>query len=774
MMTDLHTNGRLTCLVFVACVWCGSCFVMPSSSLGMPPADEVIYSRDVLPLLARRCFACHGPDDAHREADLRLDVAVEGDAIKRERPTIVPGQPDASELLRRIVSSDPSERMPPPETGAALSDREASILRKWIQQGAARTEHWAFTPIRRPLVPSPESNVAAPRNPIDAFVHRELTARRMTPSPEADKATLLRRLSLDLRGLPPELEVVEDLLDGSSEETAAPDWLDRLVERWLASPKFGERWGRHWLDVARYSDSTGFETDAPRTHWKYRDWVVDAVNRDLSFDQFVIDQLAGDLTPNADESRRIATGFLLCGPRDGGSEAARFDANAERMNTFGGAFLGLTLACAQCHSHKFDPLSQQDYYGLFAFLNDADEGQIEFADPDELARRNALRSQVESLDKELREYVAKLPPEAVALDAGKREREKLIAELRGRIPQFTSAAVLQQPAAPRPTHRYERGEFTNPRELVTPNTPTVLPPLADGPRTRLELATWLTSSSHPLTARVTVNRFWQSLFGRGIVETESDFGVQGSPPTHPELLDWLAADFREHDWSVKRAVRQILGSATYRQSSVRRTELEPLDPDNRWLARQARLRLDAEAVRDQALYVSGLLVERIGGPTVFPYQADGVLVNRATPATWAISSGGDQFRRTLYTHHWRLTPHPLFVTFDAPDSLTACTRRRPTNTPLQALTLLHGPEFLSCAESLASRDSELSGDSRLQRLVRRTLGRDPSEAERTILRRMVVSSAASEETVANQAASASAWIQVARTLLNLDEAIMRE
>ena len=587
-------------------------------------ARGVSFSRDVLPILSAKCFRCHGPDEQTREADLRLDT--ESGALRSENPVIRPGRSGESELVRRITSGDPDERMPPAEANRQLTPSEIDTLTRWVDDGAEWGSHWAFETPLRPLVPAPAGDRWS-RNAIDRFVLARLNEGGLSPSPEAPPGVLLRRVTLDLTGLPPTPEEIDAFLADDR-----PDAYERVVERLLASPHYGERWGRHWLDAARYADSTGFETDAPRSNWRYRDWVIAALNDGMPFDRFTIEQLAGDLLPGATRDDRIATGFLLCGPQDGGSEPSRLDAVVERVSTIGNVYMGLSVGCAQCHSHKFDPLSQQEYYGLFAFFNAADESVLELAPNEEVSRRNALQAQVAALTTERDEYAKTLGDGNPQQDAGYQARTQTIEELKTQIPELPHAPVLHQPVNPRTTTMFVRGEYTQPGDVVAPDVPNCLPPMPAGPPTRLEFAKWLVSAEHPLTARVTVNRVWQRFFGRGLVETENDFGVQGARPTHPELLDWLSREFIDNGWQLKLLQRLIVCSATYRQASWRRDDLDAVDPENRLLARQSRLRLEAESIRDAALGASGLLSSKIGGPGVFPFQHDGVMLNRATPA----------------------------------------------------------------------------------------------------------------------------------------------
>jgi hypothetical protein len=766
----MRTSFVTMLVLLVTTVW-----FEPLSTAQSIPLD---FADDVLPILSKNCFPCHGPDETSRQADLRLD-SREG-ALRGDKPAIIPGQSGASLLIERIASRDPEQRMPPPDAERQLSEHEIETLRLWIDGGAAWGEHWSFRPLKSPRPPAIDVPDFS-QGPIDRFILSRLDRAGLKPSPVASKEVLLRRLAFDLVGLPPsrqeQLEFAED---------CRPDQFERLVDRLQASPHFGERWGRHWLDAARYADSAGFEGDPPRSIWKYRDWVLNAFNQDLAFDEFVIKQLAGDLLPDSTIDDRIATGFLLNSQVDGGSEPSRLDAVVDRVNTIGSVFLGMTLGCAQCHTHKFDPISQSEYYGLFAFVNSADERKLEFAIPEQIARRDAITAQVATLTAERTSYAATLPAEKSKTDPGFLERTATIESLTSRIPNFESTLVLQNGPADRITTTFVRGEFSRPGEVVMPDVPRVLPPLSGESRTRLDLARWLVSPTHPLTARVTVNRMWQQLFGRGLVETESDFGTQGSRPTHPELLDWLAAEFVHYGWQTKSMLRSIVSSGVYRQSSVRRDDLDIVDPGNRLLARQSRLRLEAEVIRDCALSVSGLLSNKVGGPSIFPFQHDGIMINRATPAPWTMSGGEDRYRRGMYTYYWRLTPHPLLQTFDAPDAITTCTRRQTSNTPLQALTLLNDPTFVEAATQLARivlkqpQGDEDSDEKRVNRLCEVCLSRSPSIEERTILMSLLAQSRQRFATEDQRRSlnindlELKTWAPVARAFLNLEEFIVRE
>ena len=677
-------------------------------------ADVPQFNRDIRPLLSNSCFQCHGPDEKKRDGGLRLDLREAAVAPSQSgRAAIVPGRPEESELLRRVRSHDPDEAMPPPEAKRPpLTAADIAILRAWIAAGAPYEGHWALQPIHRPAPPAVASE-AWPRNGIDPFILARLESEGLAPSPEADPATLARRLSFDLTGLPAEPAGADGL-------PAGDDAYRQRVDALLASPHHGERWGRHWLDQARYADSNGYAIDGDRVMWPYRDWVIAAINRDLPFDRFTIEQLAGDLLPDASKAQRAATAFhrntLI--NEEGGTDPEQFRVEAvnDRVSTTGAVWLGLTLSCAQCHTHKYDPITQRDYYRLFAFFNSS-------ADRNDTGPTVPVRRG---------EFLAGAGGSAAAPPGG--ERPDRAAEL----------MVMAERSRPRPTHLLVRGDFTRPDTAggpLRPGIPQVFGgPLAHdrtpAPPTRLDLARWLVSEDNPLTARVTVNRVWMRYFGRGLVETEEDFGTQGSPPTHPELLDWLASEFIRSGWSMKALHRLIVTSATYRQSSRARPDLDDKDPRNLLLARQTRLRLEAELIRDTALAASGLLDRTIGGPSVRPPQPDGVYAFTQQAKKWEVSPGTGRFRRGMYTFFYRSAPHPLFGTFDAPDFQVTCTRRGRSNTPLQALALANDPVFLECARALAGRllrerPGDFAGEleARLDRAFRLALQRPPSATE---------------------------------------------
>ncbi len=760
-------------------------------------AQDVVYNRDVRAILAENCFSCHGFDQKTREAGLRLDTADGSTAVLESgSAAIVPGKPDESELLKRIFSDDQSTLMPPPESGKQLTSEQKNILKAWIDQGAEYQKHWAFIAPEKTEAPTAYNNDTIQHNAVDAFIQDRLNRAGLAASPAADPVTLMRRLSLDLTGLPPAIVEIDGFLKAFEQnpETAYGELVDRLLQ----SPHYGERWGRWWLDQARYADSNGYSVDAPRSIWKYRDWVVDALNNDMPFDQFTIEQLAGDLLPNATVAQQVATGFHRNTPinQEGGidPEQFRIDSVFDRVATTGTVWLGLTIGCCQCHDHKFDPIKHDEYYQFFAFFNQQDEPNLTVYSPDvDVAALNAERKQLENslaklmddlaaeldrweseLTEPMRKQLSKEAEKTLATDKKKRntsqrielfgqgpcENDQDFVRQRDRIQQIdvllasgVSTFVMKEQAQPRKTTVFIKGDFTRPDKEVTCGTPSILPPLSatDKPVNRLDLARWIASSNNPLTARVIVNRIWQQYFGRGLVETENDFGLQGSAPSHPELLDWLALDLIEHGWRLKELHRRIVMSHTYRQASRDRVDLKAKDPRNYLLARQQRLRLDAEIVRDVALSASGLLSPKLGGPPVYPPIPAGVMGQGQVKRDWKVSEGEDRYRRGLYTFIYRATPPPELNVFDAPDGQSSCTRRIRSNTPLQALTLMNDAGFFEFAKALAD-------------IIQR-------EGVEVAFRRCTCRSAKPEELAV---LSNLEPIIAARVLLNLDETFTRE
>ena len=811
-----------------------------------PSFAAVDYVREVKPLLAQHCYKCHGAQQ--QKSDLRLDTAALAVKGGENGPAFKAGD-SAKSLLIQTIKGTHETIAQMPYKKPALTQAQIALLCKWIEEGAHAPadekpesgKHWSFIAPSRsemPAIANPKSQI---RNPIDAFILARLEKEKLSASPEADRVTLLRRLTLDLIGLPPTIEEVDAFVRDTSQ-----DAFERAVERLLASKHYGERWGRWWLDAARYSDSNGYSIDAPRQIWKYRDWVVAALNRDMPFDQFAIEQLAGDLLPNATAEQKTATGFNRNTQinQEGGIDPEQFRVESvmDRVNTFGAVFLGLTVGCAQCHDHKFDPITQREYYQLFAFFNNTVQdghggtigGVLEFTNEFDSAesvqkeltearaeleryldtKGNVVSEWEQSLTEESRAKLKAPVKAAIKIPWSERKVDQKRAvyavfksddgEFKSRNTKVTTlekirnkpitTLVMRELDKPRESHVFIKGDFTRPSDLVQPGVPAALHPLAEisaragetnrAPN-RLDLARWVADPANPITARVVVNRVWQQYFGRGLVETESDFGTQGSLPTHPELLDWLACEFikpatvagkTDPAWSLKHLHRLIVTSATYRQSSRARPELSAVDPNNKLLARQSRLRLDAEVIRDVALASSGLLSQKVGGPPVYPPQPEGVMSLGQVKREWKPSTGEDRYRRALYTHAWRATPHPALSVFDAPDGFSACTRRIRSNTPLQALTLLNDQQFYEFAEALAQRVLSLPAKeetARLEYAFRVCLGRAPAPSESQRLKELFAQQFQQEK--GNEIVRrAEAWKTVARVLLNLDETITRE
>ncbi len=990
-------------------------------------AEPVNFSRDVRPILVSKCFACHGPDDKARQGELRLDTLAGATAKRDRRQAIVPGRSVLSELMRRIGSADPEVRMPPPNAGAALSQSEQELLGRWIDEGADYRGHWAFVSPKRPVPPRLKEQADWPENPIDHFVLARLQQRGLQPAARADRYTLVRRLYLDLIGLPPTpAEADAFVQDGD------PEAYEKLVDRLLKSPYYGERWARRWLDLARYSDTNGYEKDRPRSIWPYRDWVIKALNDDMPFDQFSIEQLAGDMLPKATESQRVATGFHrnTMINEEGGIDPLeyRFYAMVDRVATTGLVWMGLTVGCAQCHSHKYDPISHSDYYRFMALMNNAEEPdlnvkpveiqkgrdqleakikQLELALPGQFPPRDGDDPTAENrrshLDEEFAGWLTKVQKEAVAWsvmrpvelktnlpklelladgsifsrgDVTKRDVFKLrfdldnqfskpvtglrlevmpderlpaggpgrafyegrkgdffLSELRARLndrplvfsegsrsygklsvgsgktdaknvfdgdgstgwstserpgeshqlvlnfsqpqvlrgkfeiemlferhfvaslgrfrlsaafqagvkasqypvaiesllsadaqnwtaaeraevksfylsiapelatarkpldqlrkklPAWPTTLVLQEREAdnPRQTFRHHRGEYLSRREPVRAGIPAVFDNRRSGkPENRLELAKWLVSDANPLVGRVVVNRVWQSFFGAGLVRSSGDFGTQSDPPTHPDLLDWMATEWMAQGWSMKKLHRLIVLSATYQQSSLVTPEGLRKDPENYWWARGPRFRLDAEVIRDVMLRSSGLLTTRLGGPSVYPPQPASVTALAWGNTKWNTSTGADRFRRSLYTFNKRTSPFAAYTMFDGPTGENCMVRRNRSNTPLQALTLLNDEMFLEMARAMAARIKQAEFDTdeeRLRLLFRQLLTRPPSAEELAViaafreaqLKRLQSGQldAAKISGTKKSDVQLASWVMVARSLMNLDETITR-
>jgi hypothetical protein len=753
--------------------------------------DRIDYNRDIRPILADKCYACHGPDSSHRESGLRLDRSES--ALKERssgKAALVPGSRARSGLFRRITTRKPDDRMPPAESGKTLTAAEIELLGRWIDQGAPWTAHWAYVPPSRPALPKVRDR-AWPRNPIDFFILAQLEKAGLTPCPEADRATLIRRLSFDLIGLPPTLPEVDAFLNDNE-----PDAYEKVVDRLLASPQYGERMAVHWLDLARYADTNGYRLDNHRDMWHYRDWVINAFNRNMPFDQFTIEQLAGDLLPGATQAQRIATGFQRNTMVNfgNGSDPKEYLAKAvtDRVSTTATVWLGTTLACAQCHDHKYDPFTSKDFYRFYAFFNNVPEkgldGERRNPVPTLLMPSRAQDRRLKSLRRQLAEDDER-PTE---------EYDRLKQAEQDLLDAIPSAMVMEEMAEPRVTHILKRGDYLSEGAVVLPGVPASLPPLhSDWPADRLGLARWLVDPTHPLTSRVTMNRFWQMIFGTGIVRTVDDFGSQGETPSHPELLDWLATKFIDRHWDVKAMQKLIVMSATYRQSSGGNESLWARDPSNRLLARGPRFRLDAEMIRDNALALSGLLECKVGGPSVRPYQPAGLweqvsLGGNYSSQAYVQGHGADLCRRGLYVYWKRSLPYPALAIFDATNR-ELCTALRPrTNTPLQALVLMNDPTFVEAARALAQRiitDGGADNRKRLSYAFRLCTGRQATEQELTILARVYrqhLSRYRADQTAAEQlmhvgespcpaccVCELAAWTMIASMLLNLDETVTK-
>lgn len=688
----------------------------PDTAAGQILPETVDFNFHIKPILSDRCFTCHGPDENARKANLRLDTE-EGAFAQREDSSsaIVPGDVERSVFMQRIGHADPDERMPPPESNLTLSEYEMALLRRWIEQGAEWKKHWAYISPEKstpPEVSQPEQIV----NPIDQFIQARLEREGLQPAPKASKEILIRRLAFDLTGLPPTLEQIDAFIADTS-----PEAYERVVDQFLALHTYGEKMASHWLDAARYADSHGYQDDMPRTMWPWRDWVIHAFNSNLPYDEFIRWQLAGDLIPQATAEQRLATGFnrnhMIT--QEGGviDEEFLIAYAADRTETTATVFLGLTMQCARCHDHKYDPISQEDYFRMFSFFNNVDEkGRIGYEE----------QTPVPTLSLSFEEAQSQL---AFISDLSEGE-------------DFHAMVMGEREANPRTTHILQRGQYDLRLDAVAPGTP---PAVLSFPDTlsadRLGFADWLVHPQHPLTARVAVNRLWQTIFGVGIVQTPEDFGNQGSLPSHPELLDWLAVTFVEDGWDVKAMLKLIVTSSTYQQSSVASEALLVRDPDNLLLARGSRYRLPAEMIRDQALAVSGLLVRDIGGPSVKPYQPDGLWAETTGGgggpfARYVRDSGEKLYRRSLYTIWKRTVPPPSMMTLDAADRSLCSVQRQRTSTPLQALLLMNDPQMVEAARVLAYRVLEEGGTSQTERLTwafRQTTGRYPSDKEREVL-----------------------------------------
>ena len=747
-----------------------ACFFGALLPLAASPLD---FARDIRPLLSDACYNCHGPDAKARKGNLRLDdrAAALGAGVLAD-----------GEMLRRLTSTDPDERMPPPESNRVLSDENRTKLTQWLEAGAAwpsDDRHWAFVPPKRPRL-AKVNNSAWPRNGIDHFVLAKLEQSQLAPSPEADKATLLRRVSFDLTGLPPTIGELDAFLSDPS-----PDAYEKAVDRLLDSPRYGEHMALGWLEASRYADTDGYQNDRLRYMWVWRDWLIHALNDNMPFDRFVTEQMAGDLLPDRNFFKQVATGFNRNHRinSEGGSIPDEWIVEyvADRVETMGTMFLGLTMNCARCHDHKYDPIAQKDFYQLFAFFNGIDEAG--------LGPNNGNSPPFIPVPKSW--------PNLTADEAKFVEPEPMkINVVQTSVPRPQPGSpetvmVLHELAKPRPTYVLNRGQYDQPNksETLHPATPPVLGAWnKNWPNNRIGLANWLMDPKHPLTARVTVNRLWQHYFNLGLVKTSENFGVQGEQPTHPALLDWLATEFVRRDWNVKAMHKLIVTSATYRQSSARRLER---DPENRLLARGPRKRLTPYAIRDAALFNSNLIVGKIGGPSVKPYMPPGIWKSISN-STYKQDKGDKLYRRGMYTYWRRTLPPPTMMTFNAAAREICTVRNDLTTTPLQALTLMNNKTFVEASRFLAERMLQ-QGEKPAERIAwafRSVTSRNPGPDELNLLLADLKlfeeefekdpGSAKKLLTIGERKADTklsptqlAAYALIANTLLNLDEAIMQ-
>jgi hypothetical protein len=781
---------------------CVSILSVMASANDLPSVD---FDHDVRPILIRHCDRCHGTKN--QEADLQLNRRVSvlhhGDG---KTPIIVPGHADQSLLITRLSNREAGDIMP--LDGEQLADQEIRLLSRWIDEGAvwpdasATAQHWAWTPVTRPLLPDEDSQGSA----IDQFVRRRLATESTSQTDPLDRPRLIRRVSLALVGIPPTPAEVDTFVSDES-----PDAYEKVVDRLLASPRYGERWAVPWMDLARYADSNGFQADQLRDNWAWRDWVIQAFNADMPFDEFVIDQLAGDLLPDATLDQKIATGFhrmTTCNVEAGvHPEANRVNQIVDRVNTTATAFMGVTLECAQCHDHKYDPFTQKDYYQLFAYFNNSPL-EVENTkgvtwdfygptidlpvDDQALQQHRTLKQRISVLQKQLKQLQQTTDADASKLAELKTQLADLHQRLKDCEPDTT--LVMVEMEQPRETFVFTRGDYEQPGDRVTPGTPESLPSAADVPPTgdRLELARWLTSPSNPLLARVTVNRWWADLFGIGLVATPEDFGTQADAPSHPQLLDWLAAEFVSSGWSMKHMHKLMVVSQTWQQAVPDNSALRSQDPSNRLLTRGPRFRLPAEMIRDNALTISGLLSTRMYGTPVMPWQPDGVWrsVGRNQPK-WSAADNEDRFRRGVYVICKRAAPYPSFITFDAPSRGGCTVQRSRSNTPLQALTLLNDRAYSEMALAFADRilvEAEEESDAdRMTWAMKLAVARSPSQQEVTLLQQLLNNErqrltnhpkqieqriklkAPGTEFHTEDQTEIAAWFAIANTILNLDE-----
>ena len=646
--------------------------------------DKIDFTFHVKPIISDRCFICHGPDKNAVEGNFSMvspEEAYKALGEKMDHFAIVPGNVEKSGMINRIYSEDPSAIMPPPESNLILTDYEKAILKKWVEQGAEYKDHWAFIPPVEQTVPEKKEDWG--NNEIDNFIYKKLEENNLKPSKKASKEKLIRRVYFDLTGLPPSPKAIHQFLKDSSSNA-----YEKVIDNLLSSKDYAENMAAEWMDIARYADTHGYQDDFERTMWPWRDWVIHAFKNNIPYNEFVTDQLAGDLIPNASLEQILATGFNRNHKitYEGGviPEEYRVEYVEDRIQTFGTAFLGLTLECARCHDHKYDPISQKAHFSFFSFFNNIDE--------DGLVNGGA----------------GVIPKPYITITEKEKSDVLNFVQLNKSEAKEIPVMVMQEMDTPRQAYILNRGAYDQHGEKVYPDTPaSILSYPEEFEKNRLGLAKWLFHEDNPLTARVAVNRFWQRMFGTGIVASSYDFGNQGALPSHPELLDYLAIKFRKSGWDTKDILKSIAMSQTYQQSTVISKENLEKDPPNKWLARAPRLRLSAEMIRDQALFVSGLLNTEVGGPSVKPYQPDGIGEETTgggggSTSSYILSEGKDLYRKSLYTFWKRTVPPPSMITFDAASRDLCSVKRQETNTPLQALVLLNDPQLIEAARVLAS------------------------------------------------------------------------
>lgn len=737
--------------------------------------DSVDFSLHIKPILSDRCFKCHGPDKNAIEGNLSLHKAEDAYAVigeNKDRYAIVPGDLEKSELIKRIFHNDPNLVMPPPESNLTLSEHEKELLKKWVAQGAVYKEHWAFVAPEQPKVPEIKGDSWS-QNEIDKFILKKMDENSFLPSEKAAKEHLIRRAFFSIAGLPPSVDQVNAFLEDDS-----PNAYEKIVDSLLNTKAYAENMAAEWMEVARYADTHGYQDDFERIMWPWRDWVIHAFDKNIPYDEFVTYQLAGDMLPNPTKESILATGFNRNHKitAEGGviPEEYRIEYVEDRTNTFGTAFLGMTLECARCHDHKYDPVSQKDHFQLFGFFNNLDE--------------DGLMNGAQVIPK---------PYMAITKEDAKGVLD--FVNMTNASKPKIEVMVMKDMEEPRATYVLNRGVYDQPTEQVFPTTPeAILPFPEEFPKNRLGLSQWLFHEKNPLTARVAVNRIWQRMFGKGLVESSYDFGNQGALPSHPELLDFLAIKFRTEGWDIKQMIKYMAMSATYQQSTKISDEMNERDPENTYLARAPRLRLSAEMIRDQALKISGLMHNEVGGPSVKPYQPEGIWEETTgggggSTATYVLSSGKDLYRKSLYTFWKRTVPPPSMMTFDASSRDLCTVKRQETNTPLQALVLLNDPQLIEAARVLASKtmksnEEDIKGQ--ISYIFQSATSRMPKEDELAILQeqynvsleKIKLGEVAPDEylnigeleaTDELPADKLTALALTAQTILNLDETISR-